>query len=769
MHSSGAEYRRLITPIMNHCKLEVSMKPMYSTVTGRAITKTTELDAGYWQSNLESTVEFYDALQSMVTDQTKSFLIEIGPHSTLSGPIRNSMQSLNNQNYVYAPTLVRGVDTIVNILQVAGQAFLEGISIDTSSINGMGPVVTNLPPYPWHRQTVKIWNENRLTHDWRFRQFRHHELLGSRCVDAGSRLEPCWRNILRPRQTQWLWQHRIEKNVVFPCAGYIAMIVEATRQATGLNHCTLRFLFIKQSLILQESADVEIFTTLKPAVLTRSTDSTWYEFSISSYQASKKDWVKHCTGQVQGISEGRTSSKNLDKILPCSRHVSNETWYKKLKLHGLNYGPHFRGLKGITTSPTSHVAVASIENDPTLQDSTYTMHPVLIDQCLQLLSVAACRGLSWLIERIGVPLSIDEVVIFSSGKASMIVEGTTTNPLVSDLCGSARVMAKDDDDSLLLQLNGVRFASVYMGSATGDGLLASHVHWKPDLLSLPRNEVLQTSANPDINIIATIALLETMEVAEMVRDRTSELQYLLKYKNWVQEETKYIIEGKYDFIPGFKECATAGNDRRREISLQLSQELGTPTARRIFKDLWPGFKTQIPELFDGHKSSLELMHDSEGGGDIYGFSVMSWPQGPFFSLLTHYNPQMRILEIGAGTGAATEAILRAFTTSDGVQLFSSYTVTDISPGFLARLRDRCASFMNNTWRLEYTVLDISKDPCLQGFDPNSYDLIIASNVLHATPVLQNSLRNVKSLLAPGGFVFIHELCSSKCIQIRLSS
>ena len=48
----------------------------------------------------------------------------------------------------------------------------------------------------------------------------------------------------------------------------------------------------------------------------------------------------------------------------------------------------------------------------------------------------------------------------------------------------------------------------------------------------------------------------------------------------------------------------------------------------------------------------------------------------------------------------------------------------------------------------------------QDFEPGSYDLVIAANVLHATASLSNTLENVRTLLKPGGKLMILELTES---------
>ena len=76
-----------------------------------------------------------------------------------------------------------------------------------------------------------------------------------------------------------------------------------------------------------------------------------------------------------------------------------------------------------------------------------------------------------------------------------------------------------------------------------------------------------------------------------------------------------------------------------------------------------------------------------------------------------------------------------------------YVYTDISAGFFAEAEAR---FGDGGGSIEYRPLDIEKDPIDQGFDSHGYDLLIASNVLHATRYLEETLGHCRDLLAPSG-------------------
>lgn len=101
----------------------------------------------------------------------------------------------------------------------------------------------------------------------------------------------------------------------------------------------------------------------------------------------------------------------------------------------------------------------------------------------------------------------------------------------------------------------------------------------------------------------------------------------------------------------------------------------------------------------------------------------------------------------------TSKILQSLQSEYGERLYLSYTFTDVSSGFFVQARDRFKHYDS----IDYKVLDISQDPVRQGFRESEYDMIVAANVLHATPVLVETLSNCRKLLHPHGRLFMQEL------------
>lgn len=67
--------------------------------------------------------------------------------------------------------------------------------------------------------------------------------------------------------------------------------------------------------------------------------------------------------------------------------------------------------------------------------------------------------------------------------------------------------------------------------------------------------------------------------------------------------------------------------------------------------------------------------------------------------------------------------------------------------------------------MRFNTLDIERDLEEQGYKPHSYDVVVASLVLHATHNLKNTLTRVRQLLKPGGYLLLLELTNLNLARI----
>lgn len=94
--------------------------------------------------------------------------------------------------------------------------------------------------------------------------------------------------------------------------------------------------------------------------------------------------------------------------------------------------------------------------------------------------------------------------------------------------------------------------------------------------------------------------------------------------------------------------------------------------------------------------------------------------------------------------------------------FASYTYTDISTGFFETAQDVFSAYSD---KMIFKTLDIEKDIVQQGYTEGTYDLIVASLVLHATKGLNRTLTNARRLLKPGGQLIILEVSNDDVCRV----
>ncbi|KAG9698620.1 ketoacyl-synt-domain-containing protein, partial [Aureobasidium melanogenum] len=437
MAGVGAEYLNLLgknLPCLPHQQKQQRTAQWISSVTGKIVSGA--IDLAYWRKNLESPVRFSDAVEG-VFGLGKYHLIELGPHSALELPIKQTATTIQtgSDSFHYSAALTRGKNAVTCLLHTVGNLWLYGHDVDFTKVNYVEPstviassshvehrqgkVLPDLPPYAWSYDTL-LWNECRQSVEFRTRKSPHHDLLGTR-VPGGNGLQTDWRNLLKLENVPWLRDHKLDDTTVFPGAGYIAMAIEAVCQVTGVDTSSapsfhLRHIQILKALVLSSNANdsgVDMFTTLVPMALSGTTKSkSWFEFEISSFN----DGIStiHAAGMVS-IGE-RIDTIKADVLPPVTdvETLAIRNWYGQFIKVGLNFGPAFTSLEEISTpkSKSGRYAVARTKllrgggNGKGTQ-SAYAIHPITIDALLQAGIIASTSGV---IKDLGpnVPVAIEE-------------------------------------------------------------------------------------------------------------------------------------------------------------------------------------------------------------------------------------------------------------------------------------------------------------------------------------------------------------------------
>ncbi|MEX3525939.1 MAG: amino acid adenylation domain-containing protein [Burkholderia sp.] len=113
--------------------------------------------------------------------------------------------------------------------------------------------------------------------------------------------------------------------------------------------------------------------------------------------------------------------------------------------------------------------------------------------------------------------------------------------------------------------------------------------------------------------------------------------------------------------------------------------------------------------------------------------------------------RLRVLEVGAGTGGTTAKVLPRLAAIGAPML--EYCYTDLSEAFLAQARER---HLAEHPYLRTCRCDIERPLAGQGIVPGSYDIVIATNCLHATHDIRATLRHVQAALRCHGVLIGNE-------------
>lgn len=751
--------------LANYLEGRTAVIPYYSSSQGHLASPDTKFDPAYWKNNIRGAVLFNSAAQAMLQDFHREplLLVEIGPHAALQGPIRQIIQAKVGDGFPpeYISTLLRNKNATTCLLTAIGRLYSHGYPVNFSAINPKAPILSDLPLYPWNYSN-KYWDESRLTRDWRLRPHPHHELLGSRHSVNGQD-QTTWRNRLSLDHVPWLQDHKIAHNVVFPAAGFVAMMGEAVRQHSGSSSYRLRSVAIRSALIFQDAKQVELLTTMSPLALGERSQSAWLQFSISTFDGTS--WTEHCTAQGQATDVGERGS-SLNQSLP--RRVSNTNFYRHMHSLGVNFGPRFSLLRDITADTNARHARATID-DIKLGNDLYAVHPTVIDGLLQVSVVASVQGLTRRLDCVKVPTRIGSVHINAEADSSLTVDAIETlDPALFTTTyeSSAAVSGHNCDSMTVAKLTGIELVTLNTGEVVSGfektrQPVIGRCEWKRDINFCNITDLLQAADHPrDIKIqlerMTTLCILCVIDELDTCKILPS-ADYLQKYIQWLDHEKDSMVRGEYAIVPEASYWATLDPGARRALLedqktaiYNLNAEYASSIADLVYSITQP---QNLHDILSGSINALQLYLQEDRLTAWYNNLGLLLDGSAFFELLAHAQPNMRILELGAGTGGTTEIVVNLLQSKNGTRMFAEYTYTDISTGFFSEAKQRF-----NKWDgIEYKVLDISKDPASQGFIGANYDLVIASNVLHATPSLSTTLRNVRSLLKAGGRLYFQEI------------
>lgn len=571
------------------------------------------------------------------------------------------------------------------------------------------------------------------------------------------------------------------------------MAVEAANQRAAFRNLTptaieLREIHSSQPLILLEGVDTEMMLTLRPLSENAKTSSeSWDEFRVFSW-TEDSSWVEHCRGEISAIVHGSSSANELRQSLTavsaiqdhirqiecaCDTDVTSQRIYEDASKIGIEYGPCMTMLSDCRTGDGNAMATVRVPDTATTMphhfESPLIVHPALLDNCIHVvwpLLGAGVNGVDGLylpasVKRITIQLGPgsqyhDRVRVYSKAAAAIDPSERVFESII--------VMNRDQMGSEpAITINGMILVSLSDGQATKEKIektTCSKMHWEPsvDLLEPSKFQAhfqLEKASNGEINDVKDLeraSMYYIQRALEIVTDsHISSLQ--------IHHQKLYRLMLKQ------LQAAKAGNNQLLDTNWDAldysSQEifLATLRAGSTSGEFTCKMGENLPQILLNTTDSLSIML---ADGLLERFYRDSGPLrrssaqvAQLINNIAHENPNMRILEIGAGTGGTTLPILEKLGGTLGqTPRFQDYVFTDISSGFFENAQEKLKAWSP---LITFQRLNIEEDPVGQNFEPESFDLVVAALVLHATARISQTLYHVRRLLKPGGKLVLIEI------------
>jgi polyketide synthase-like dehydratase family protein len=418
-------------------------------------------------------------------------------------------------------------------------------------------------------------------------------------------------------------------------------------------------------------------------------------------------------------------------------------------------GPNFRGLTSIRQKDRAAVFEATIPDTrssmPCNCESEYLIHPAMLDACLQVMLVTVPKT-DDVPKQIWIPTAMSTIQISND---SILYNH---NQVLHGFCESSRngfremigsiVTANETFDSLPgIAMHGVTF----MGLGTTQSLpqqnrclekasqasakLCAEPSWKPDLDFL---ETTNAWALLGDNVAAPEGLVRfcslASKVVEIMCQRvlqnfdpstfSSLPAHLQKYVEWMRKRCNTLQDEKTPstFVSSCQSHTSDKDDDSTIESFIVNYPFDGKICSHVFNFLDDIFKQKTtPLAVLMAEDNLHRFYQ-----EAYGCISSTQIFRTWFDLKGHKSPYMRVIEIGAGTASATVPVLEQLGSRNGeMPRFSQWTFTDISTGWFQN-----AKILLHDWepRVEYRRLDIEDDPVGQGFEAESYDVVLAVNV-----------------------------------------
>ncbi|WP_262697428.1 MULTISPECIES: SDR family NAD(P)-dependent oxidoreductase [Streptomyces] len=412
---------------------------------------TPAFDGAYWAANVRRPVRFRHAVEAALADGLRTF-VEVSPHPVAVRSLADTLADSAPADTVAWETLRRSEPARSALLLGLARAHCRGIDVDWERLAPPGRLA-DVPTAVWdHGQRQPVAGRVVVTAE------PGHPLLGTHVRLPGALARHLWQTTLDTARLTWLDDHRLgELLPLLPGTGYCEMARSAACTAFEAKAEDVVLSDITFHRLLSLAAPVTVTTVL---TVTAPGEA---EVEISSWDGDTD--VVHATAKAAVLTR---EAAGTDAPAPCAvdgpfRDAGE--FYPRLRDAGLNHGPAFAGLTGVSIAPDQALSRVS-RPAAAPPDPRMTFHPALLDACLHGIAMALVQDSG----RICLPAAIARLSLVGELGDDVICRAR----LRIDAQGCTADLDVYDEDGLpVADLRGVRFRFLDEDSlpVSTDGLL----------------------------------------------------------------------------------------------------------------------------------------------------------------------------------------------------------------------------------------------------------------------------------------------------------
>jgi SAM-dependent methyltransferase len=299
-------------------------------------------------------------------------------------------------------------------------------------------------------------------------------------------------------------------------------------------------------------------------------------------------------------------------------------------------------------------------------------------------------------------------------------------------------------------------------------------HWlkgyPPSVFSEPLYQSIELMERYSIDL--AIDLLRRLDVMEQLGKWRSanELCQVLSFQPGFSFALGWILERLVE--TGCVEARANGDTRSYHLQrlpwqpeLERLRDVGLSIdpGNAATLDLLDHAASLYPAIASGKQSGDHSLFGPQGiplwlnyfHNDNLTYAVNNWVSAMLAADRLSTRPRLRILELGAGTGSASETLVRWFDQRGLLPQIERYLITEPNAFFRRRAQRELAKQYPDL-ELEWGALDLNLPWDTQGVAPGEFNLVYAVNVLHVSKNLLFSLNQARSALTAGGWLVIGE-------------